>query len=176
MLKSPRARHRAEAAISACRGLPNAPSLRAAVAELGTFGPGSRGRRLFLPRPDRSPHHRRVARPPPRERDSEAWFQKGLFLEKTGAPAEEAVEAYLQAVEYNPQAAGALVNLGTIRYRLRQFQEAEDYYTRALKADPNYPLAHFNLGNLYDERGDLSKAQLCYETALRINPRYGDAH
>ena len=114
--------------------------------------------------------------PPPRERDSETWFQKGLLLEETGAPIEEAVEAYLQAVEYNPQAAGALVNLGTIRYRLRQFQEAEDYYARALKADPNYPLAHFNLGNLYDERGDLSKAQLCYETALRINPRYGDAH
>lgn len=114
--------------------------------------------------------------PPPREHDSEAWFQKGLFLEETGAPIEEAVEAYLQAVECNPQAAGALVNLGTIRYRLRQFQEAEDYYTRALAADPNYPLAHFNLGNLYDERGDLSKAQLCYAAALRINPRYGDAH
>ena len=114
--------------------------------------------------------------PPPRERDSESWFQKGLFLEETGAPIEEAVEAYLRAVECNPQAAGALVNLGTIRYRLRQFKEAEDYYTRALAADPNYPLAHFNLGNLYDERGDLSRAYGCYEAALRINPRYGDAH
>jgi tetratricopeptide (TPR) repeat protein len=114
--------------------------------------------------------------PPARAHDSEAWFQKGLFLEETGAPIEEAVDAYLQAVEFNPHAAGALVNLGTIRYRLRQFKEAEDYYTRALEADPNYPLAHFNLGNLYDERGDLSKAQQCYETALRINPRYGDAH
>jgi len=114
--------------------------------------------------------------PPPRERDSEACFQKGLFLEETGAPIEEAVDAYLQAVEYNPQAAGALVNLGTIRYRLRQFKEAEDYYTRALLADANYPLAHFNLGNLYDERGDLTKAHQCYEAALRINPRYGDAH
>jgi len=114
--------------------------------------------------------------PAPREHDSEAWFQKGLFLEETGAPVEEAVEAYLQAVEFNPQAAGALVNLGTIRYRLRQFKEAEDYYTRALQADPHYPLAHFNLGNLYDERGDLSRAHHCYEAALRINPRYGDAH
>jgi tetratricopeptide (TPR) repeat protein len=114
--------------------------------------------------------------PPPRVHDSEAWFQKGLFLEETGAPVEEAVDAYLQAVEFNPQAAGALVNLGTIRYRLRQFKEAEDYYTRALQADPNYPLAHFNLGNLYDERGDLSRARQCYEAALRINPRYGDAH
>jgi tetratricopeptide (TPR) repeat protein len=114
--------------------------------------------------------------PPPRARDSEAWFQKGLFLEETGAPIEEAVEAYLQAVECNPQAAGALVNLGTIRYRLRQFKEAEDYYNSALEADPNYSLAHFNLGNLYDERGDLPKAHRCYEAALRINPRYGDAH
>jgi tetratricopeptide (TPR) repeat protein len=114
--------------------------------------------------------------PPPRAGDSEACFQRGLFLEETGAPVEEAVEAYLQAVEFNPNAAGALVNLGTIRYRLRQFKEAEDYYTRALEADPNYPLAHFNLGNLYDERGDLSRAYSCYEAALRINPRYGDAH
>ncbi len=114
--------------------------------------------------------------PPPRGHDSEAWFQKGLFLEETGAPVEEAVEAYLRAIELNPQAAGALVNLGTIRYRLRQFKEAEDYYNRALQADPNYPLAHFNLGNLYDERGDLAEAERCYEAALRINPRYGDAH
>ncbi len=114
--------------------------------------------------------------PPPRARESEDWFQKGLFLEETGAPVEQALEAYLRAVEFNPQAAGALVNLGTIHYRLRQFKEAEVYYSQALEADPNYPLAHFNLGNLYDERGDLAKAQQCYEAALRISPRYGDAH
>lgn len=113
---------------------------------------------------------------PAREQESESWFQKGLFLEETGAPVEEAVEAYRQAIELNPHAAGALVNLGTIQYRLRAYKEAERYYTQALKADPNYPLAHFNMGNLYDERGDLARAQQCYETALRINPRYGDAH
>jgi len=114
--------------------------------------------------------------PRPREAESEACFQRGLFLEETGAPVEQAIEAYLEAIDYNPNAAGALVNLGTIRYRLHEFKEAENYYTRALAADPNYPLAHFNLGNLYDERGDLTKATACYEAALRINPRYGDAH
>ena len=71
--------------------------------------------------------------PAPRERESEAWFQKGLFLEETGAPVEQAVEAYLRAVEFNPQAAGALVNLGTIHYRLRQFQEAERYYAQSAR-------------------------------------------
>jgi Tfp pilus assembly protein PilF/DNA-binding transcriptional MerR regulator len=114
--------------------------------------------------------------PAPRERESEAWFQKGLVLEETGAPVEQVVEAYLQAVECNPQASGALVNLGTIYYRLARFQDAEVYYARALASDPNYPLAHFNLGNLYDERGDLAAAQQSYEAALRINERYGDAH
>ena len=113
---------------------------------------------------------------PTRERDSEACFQKGLMLEETGAPVQEAVEAYRQAVELNPRAAGALVNLGTIHYRLQQFKEAERYYTRAIEADPDYALAHFNLGNLYEEWGDLKKAQSCYEQSLRVNPRYGDAH
>ncbi len=114
--------------------------------------------------------------PAPRERESEAWFQKGLFLEETGAPMEQAVEAYRKAVELNPNAAGALVNLGTIHYRLGQFKEAERYYEQSIEADPQYPLAHFNLGNLYDERGDLTRAERCYQDALRLNPRYADAH
>lgn len=114
--------------------------------------------------------------PPTRERESEAWFQKGLFLEETGAPVEESISAYRRAVELNPQAAGALVNLGTIHYRQGKFKDAEQYYEQALKADPNYPLAFFNLGNLYDERSDLVRAQQCYESALRLNPSYGDAH
>jgi tetratricopeptide (TPR) repeat protein len=114
--------------------------------------------------------------PPPREHESETWFQKGLFLEETGAPIDQAVTAYQRAVELNPHAAGALVNLGTIHYRLRQFEDAERYYSRAIEADPTYPLAHFNLGNLYDERGDLPKAQACYQSALRLNPKYADAH
>ena len=122
------------------------------------------------------PQKQQAPDPALRERDSETWFQKGLYLEEVGAPVDEAVQAYLEAIECNPQAAGALVNLGTIHYRLRQFKEAESYYVRALEADPNYALAHFNLGNLYDERGDLTTAHRCYESALRINPRYADAH
>ena len=57
-----------------------------------------------------------------------------------------------------PGAAGALVNLGTIYYRLRKFGEAEKYYLAAIEADPAYPLAQFNLGNLYDEQGRLPEA------------------
>src|SRR5712692_9950577 len=110
------------------------------------------------------------------ERQAEAYFQQGLALEETGAPIEKAVEAYNRAVELNPSAAGALVNLGTIYYRQRKYEEAERQYERAIAVDSNYPLAHYNLGNLYDEQGDLTRAEQHYLTALRLNPSYADAH
>ena len=110
------------------------------------------------------------------ERQAESYFQKGLSLEETGAPTEEAIQAYKTSLELNPAAAGALVNLGTIYYRQRKYQEAEQHYERAIQVDSNYPLAHYNLGNLYDEQGDLTRAEQHYNTALRLNPNYADAH
>jgi len=111
-----------------------------------------------------------------RLRESEAWFQRGLELEETGAPVEQAIEAYQKVLELNPEAAGALVNLGTIFYRQHRFMEAETYYRDAIEADPNYPLAQFNLGNLYDEQGRLNDAFHHYKKALELNPNYADAH
>jgi tetratricopeptide (TPR) repeat protein len=110
------------------------------------------------------------------ERQAEAYFQQGLALEETGAPIEKAIEAYKNAVERNPAAAGALVNLGTIYYRQRKYEEAERHYESAIAVDSNYPLAHYNLGNLYDEQGDLTRAEQHYSIALRLNPNYADAH
>lgn len=109
-------------------------------------------------------------------RESEEWFQRGLELEETGAPVELAVEAYHKVLELNPSAAGALVNLGTIYYRQRQFEKAEKYYRQAVEADPLYPLAQFNLGNLYDEQGRLKEARDHYNRALTLSPQYADAH
>lgn len=111
-----------------------------------------------------------------RLRESETWFQKGLELEETGAPIEEAIEAYTKVLECNPGAAGALVNLGTIFYRQRNYPEAEKYYTRAIAADPDYPLAQFNLGNLFDEVGRVGEALEHYRRALALNANYADAH
>ena len=111
-----------------------------------------------------------------RVREAEGWFQKGLELEETGAPVGQAIEAYVKALELNPSAAGALVNLGTIYYRLRKFQDAERYYKDAIAADPSYALAEFNLGNLYDEQGRIQDAFDHYRQSLRLNPNYADAH
>ena len=111
-----------------------------------------------------------------RIREAEGWFQKGLELEEAGAPPQDAIDAYRKALELNPSAAGAYVNLGTICYRLRRYNEAEKYYREAITADPNYPLAEFNLGNLYDEQGRAKEAYEHYMRSLELNPNYGDAH
>ena len=111
-----------------------------------------------------------------RMRESEQWFQKGLELEETGAPVARAIEAYRKVLELNPDAAGALVNLGTIYYRQRKFADAEKFYRAAIEADPAYPLAQFNLGNLHDEQGRIPEAMEHYRKALHLNPQYADAH
>jgi tetratricopeptide (TPR) repeat protein len=111
-----------------------------------------------------------------RRATADRWFQRGLELEQTGALAEEIVEAYQKAIELDPKAAGAMVNLGTLHFNARQWREAERYYRQALEADPDYPLAHFDLANLYDERGDRAKAMEHYNAALKISPNYADAH
>ena len=111
-----------------------------------------------------------------RRATADRWFQKGLELEQTGGPIGDVIQAYQQAIELDPRAAGAMVNMGTLYFNARNWREAEKYYRMALEADPDYPLAHFDLANLYDERGDRARAMEHYQEALRISPNYADAH
>lgn len=111
-----------------------------------------------------------------RQFEASIWFEKALELEQAGAPIVEVIGAYEKAVALDPESAGAFVNLGTIYFHQRKWDDAERNYRRALEADASYSLAHFNLGNLYDEKGDRSKAFLHYLMAIRLNPSYGDAH
>jgi tetratricopeptide (TPR) repeat protein len=111
-----------------------------------------------------------------RKMEADAWFERGLEQERIGAPVEAIIEAYAKAIEYDPRAAGALVNLGTIYFNGHAWADAEEQYLKALAIDPNYPLAHFNLGNLYDERGDFPNALEHYLAAVKLCPTYADAH
>ncbi len=108
--------------------------------------------------------------------DAEQWFLRGVELEQTGAPVNEAIDAYTVAISLDSNLAAALVNLGTIYFTAQDWTRAEKYYQRALDANPKYPLAHFNMGNLHDERGRREMALAHYLQALKLDPSYGDAH
>ncbi|MCZ2076152.1 MAG: tetratricopeptide repeat protein [Bryobacteraceae bacterium] len=111
-----------------------------------------------------------------RKAEAEHWFQRGLELEQTGAPIEEAIKAYQEAVNLDSASSGALVNLGTIFFNKRAWKDAERYYRKALEVDPEYALAHFNLANLFDEKGNRAEALHHYLAAIRVHGRYADAH
>ena len=108
--------------------------------------------------------------------DAEVWFRRGLELEESGAPMAEAIEAYRHALDLNPEAAGAWVNLGTLSYRQGELQEAEICYRHALRISPNYALAHFNLGNICEELDRLNEAVDHYQIAINLQNTYADAH
>ena len=111
-----------------------------------------------------------------RKQEAEEWFLRGLELEQGPENLSEAREAYCRAVELNPGAAGAYINLGTLYYNEHRLAEAEKCYRAAIEIDPQYALAYFNLGNVHDEREELEEARQCYEQALRLSPDYSDAH
>jgi tetratricopeptide (TPR) repeat protein len=111
-----------------------------------------------------------------RRREAAEWFEKALELEKSGAPLPEVIAAYEKSASLDPVSVGAMVNLGTLYFHLRDWNAAEHHYRRALDADPQYALAHFNLGNLFDEKGERGLALIHYLVALRLDANYADAH
>ena len=108
--------------------------------------------------------------------EADNWFERGLELERTGAPLQEVIEAYGKAAELDPRSVGALVNLGTVFFNGHAWADAEKHYKKALEIDGDYALAHFNLGNLYDEQSDTANALHHYHEALRVHPHYADVH
>ena len=60
------------------------------------------------------------------------WFERGLVLERTDA--EQACEAYRQAIDEDPANGKAYVNLGRLLHESERMQEAEGVYRNGLAA------------------------------------------
>jgi tetratricopeptide (TPR) repeat protein len=103
-------------------------------------------------------------------------FQRAVRLEEDAATVPDAVEVYEAILEIRPQHAPTLINLGTIQYNRREFEQAEVMYRRATLADPEYALAFFDLGNVLDEMQRLPEATTAYQRAVALVPQYADAH
>jgi tetratricopeptide (TPR) repeat protein len=85
-------------------------------------------------------------------------------------------ELYEAILAIQPEHAPALINLGTIHYNMREFEQAEKLYRRATITDPEYALAFFDLGNVLDEMQRLQEATVAYQKAVTLVPQYADAH
>ena len=103
-------------------------------------------------------------------------FLRAVKMEESSTTLPGAVELYEAILAMRPSHAPALINLGTIRYNLREYKAAEEFYRRATVADPEYALAFFDLGNVLDEMQQLDEATESYQRAVALVPQYADAH
>jgi tetratricopeptide (TPR) repeat protein len=112
----------------------------------------------------------------------DALYIKNLFsyairLEEVPETVNQAARLYEEIILLAPSyAAPSYINLGTIRYNEKNFQEAAGLYLRATESDPEYALAFFDLANTLDELQQLDEAIEAYERAIALVPHYANAH
>ena len=119
---------------------------------------------------------KRQASPAQRAAELQDMFLRAVQLEERPATLPQAAELYEAILAARPDHAPALINLGTIHYNRRHFEDAEKLYRRATVVDPEYALAFFDLGNVLDEMQRLAEATVAYQKAVVLVPNYADAH
>jgi tetratricopeptide (TPR) repeat protein len=112
-----------------------------------------------------------------------AWFLRGNELEEQwgGAPVdtagfEAARQAYVRALELDPELAAAWTNLGSMLAEIGSVDEAREHYAKALQIDPDQPEAHCNLAEIALRDGDVDVAIAAYRQVLRLQPDWLEAH
>jgi tetratricopeptide (TPR) repeat protein len=105
---------------------------------------------------------------------AEHWFHLASELEATSP--REARQAYIHALEIDPEFADAHVNLGRQYHEAGELGKAEAHYRDALRLDPGDATAHFNLGVLLEDRQRPDEAVHAYEQAIARDPELADAY
>jgi len=103
------------------------------------------------------------------------WFEKGLNLGKSGKY-KEAVDAFTNAIELNPQYAVAYGNRGVAYGDLGNYQQAIKDYNKAIELNSKDADAYYNRGVAYSELGNHQQAINDYNKAIQLNPQYADAY
>ncbi len=106
--------------------------------------------------------------------DAEAWYRWGCDLEDA-SPA-EARDAYRRAIRFDPDHAGAHLNLGRILHEEGDPRGAEYHYRLAGASPEHRGLAAFNLGVALEDQDLPDEALLAYARALAADGGIADAH
>ena len=100
---------------------------------------------------------------------AEGW--RGLALSYEGMPerGNEAVAAYLKAIEVQPGYSAPLTDLGIFFRQRGNYAEAEKYWRRVTLMTPQSIAAHTNLGGLYTDMGRWEDAEKELKLALQLD-------
>lgn len=102
-------------------------------------------------------------------------FEEALQSDDQG-DRQQAIAAYLKAIEQGDSAADAYCNVGILESQQGNYARAIDRFTRCLQQEPRHYEAHYNLANLYAEVGNFGLAKVHYETAIEIEPSFTNSY
>ena len=97
-------------------------------------------------------------------------FREALRLEEQGNVT-EALQLYTNILKIDNSYRAALINLGSLYYRMKQFKHALDCFLRALQLKEDY-IVLFNIGSLYFRLGEYKKAIITLNQCNTYNPDF----
>lgn len=98
-----------------------------------------------------------------------AYLNLGAAYDDIGK-VEEAEDAYLKAIEVNPNNAMAVSNLGVMQAMRGESAKAQANYERAIGLDPTNPKYKSNLASLYMDQARYEEARQVLTLAVEQNP------
>lgn len=102
-----------------------------------------------------------------------AYMQHGARAREAGRY-DEAVDAYMKAVELAPRDAAARRDLGLVLSEAGRLDAAIAQYREAARLEPDKALTRFSLGLLLKDSGDMEAARRELEKAVELEPEHRD--
>lgn len=85
---------------------------------------------------------------------------------------EEALAAFRECIELDPEQPKHLVELGVALYQLKRLDESLRVFDEVLVKDPKFILAINNKARIFIDKGDTTQAMALYREILKIDPKH----
>lgn len=107
---------------------------------------------------------------------AEAAFEAATALDGSrGVPRGTVMQAYRDALAFDPTLVPALINLGNLHYADGHLPEAAALYEQAVRHAPDAFEGWFNLGHTHHDAGRFAEAVRCYTRALELDAESAEA-
>jgi TonB family protein len=106
----------------------------------------------------------------------DAWFDMAQLYEEMNDH-DRALDTLNQALKVRPEGgpSGQIHDLiGSIYFKMGNYEEARDAFKKCLEFSPNFEPAHFQLGRTYLKLGDRDSAIEQYRILREKNPRFAE--
>jgi len=100
---------------------------------------------------------------------ADAWYGLGLMYRKQEQES-EALEAFREAVRFDPDHAKAWYGLGTTCRKRGDANEALRAFQQVIRLKPDLPEVWQNVGAIHQEESDHAKAVVAFREAARLKP------